>query len=137
MKIPPFPIAALSTVQALLGSVITCVMGYWLATEGFSTIEDIPTWLFPFALLAGIACISSAIQLWRLKWSGPISFVFLWTLPFIMSLPFASPMEIIKDASFIEGRLAFLLVYAVIVIEFRKQFAPTKSSKATPLHGEA
>ena len=137
MKIPPFPIVALSTAQALLGLVIASVMGYWLATEGFSEIEGVPAWLVPLALLSGIACVASAVQLWRLRWSGPISFVALWVLPFLVSLAFASPMEIITDATFMEGRLAFLLVYAVIVFEFRKQFAPNNSFKPRPLRGSA
>lgn len=135
MKAPPFPIAALSLVQTILGLVVAGAMAYWLATEGFVGIDEIPAWIMPVALLTGLACIASAVQLWRLRWSGPISFLALWLLPFFGSLPFASPMEIIRDASFIEGRLAFLLVYGVIVFEFRRQFAPNKSFNPTPLRG--
>ena len=137
MKAPPFPIAALSFVQALMGLAVAGVMTYWLATEGFVGIDEVPAWIMPVALLAGLACVASAVQLWRLRWSGPISFLALWVLPFVGSLPFASPLEIIRDASFIEGRLAYLLVYGVIVFEFRKQFAPNNSSKPTPLRGAA
>jgi len=42
-----------------------------------------------------------------------------------------------RDASFIEGRIAFLLVYAVIIFEFRRQFAPNNSFKPNPLRGAA
>ena len=137
MKAPPFPIAALSFVQILLGLAVAGAVTYWLATEGFAGVEEVPAWLMPVALLAGLACIASSIQLWRLRWSGPISYLALWLLPFIGALPFASHMEIIRDASFMEGRLAFLLVYGVIVFEFRKQFAPSKSSRPTPLRRAA
>ena len=137
MKAPPFPIAALSFVQAIMGLIVAGVMTYWLATEGFVGIDEIPAWIMPVALLAGLACVASAVQLWRLRWSGPISFLALWVLPFVGSLPFASPLEIIRDASFIEGRLAYLLVYGVIVFEFRKQFAPNNSFKPNPLRGSA
>ena len=42
-------------------------------------------------------------------------------------------MEIVRDAGFIEGRLAFLLVYAVIVFQFRKQFTPDNTFRAKRL----
>ena len=137
MKAPPFPIAVLSTIQIFLGLAVAGAMTYWPATEGFVGIDGIPAWVMPVSLLAGLSCIASAVQLWRLRWSGPISFLALWLLPFFGSLPFASPMEIIRDASFIEGRLAYLLVYGVIVLEFRKQFAPNNSFKPNPLRGSA
>ena len=137
MKAPPLPVALLSIFQALFGLAVAAVLGYFLATSGLVGIDEVPAWILPFGLLAGLSCVASAVQLWRLKWSGPISFLVLWLLPFVASLPFASVVEIIRDASYIEGRLAFLLVYAVIVFEFRRQFAPNNSFKPNPLRGSA
>jgi hypothetical protein len=137
MKAPPLPIALLSIVQALFGLVVAVVLGYFLATSGFVGTDEIPAWILPFGLVFGLLCVASAAQLWRLKWSGPISFLVLWFLPFLVSLPFATVIEIIRDASFIEGRLSFLLVYAVILFEFRRQFAPNNVFKPKPLRGSA
>jgi len=137
MKAPPLPIALLSLSQALFGLAVAAIMGYFLATSGFTGIDDFPAWVIPLGFLVGLACVASAVQLWRLRWSGPISFLVLWLPPFSASLPFATVMEIIRYGSYIEGRLAFLLVYAVIVFEFRKQFAPNNSFKPKPLRGSA
>lgn len=137
MNAPPLPIALLSIVQALFGLIVATALGYFLATSGFVGIDDVSAWALPLGLLAGLASLASAVQLWRLKWSGPISFLALWLLPFVGSLPFATVREIITDASYIEGRIAFLLVYAVIVFEFRKQFAPDTSFKRSSLHRSA
>lgn len=131
MKAPPLPVALLALVQATFGLFVAVVFGYLLLTPGFGGAGEIPGWMLPVGVLTGLACVASAIQLWRLKWSGPISFVMLWLAPLVASLPHATPLEIIRDGSYIEGRISFLLVYAVIVFEFRKRFSPHDPSKPT------
>ena len=131
MKAPPIPVALLSIVQMLFGLLVSVACVYVMATPGFESVGDVPAWAFSVGFLTGLACVVSAIQLWRLKWSGPISFLGLWLLPLLASLPYATALEIIRDGSFIEGRISFLLVYAVIVFEFRKQFAPNNSFQRT------
>jgi len=133
MKAPPLPIALLALSQAVFGLFVVAGLAYFLATSGFVGIGEVPAWALPVGCLAALSCVASAVQLWRLKWSGPISFLVLWLLPFVGSLPFATVAEIIRDASYIEGRLSFLLVYAVIVFEFRGLFAPVSSLRSKPL----
>ncbi|GGZ72303.1 hypothetical protein GCM10008101_28380 [Lysobacter xinjiangensis] len=123
MKVPPLPIALLSVSQSVFGGFVALAFAYFLLTGGFQLGEELPGWVGPLGIVVGVACVVSAIQLWRCRWSGPFSFFALWLVPFVASLPFATPMEIIRDASFIEGRIAYLLVYGVIVFEFRSRFA--------------
>jgi hypothetical protein len=124
MKTPPLPVALLAVSQALLGGFVSVAFLYVFLTDGLPPPEELPGWVAPLGITVGIACVASAAQLWRCRWSGPISFLGLWLVPFVASLPFTTPLEIIRDSSFIEGRIAYLLVYAVIVNEFRSRFAP-------------
>jgi len=137
MKAPPFPVAYLAIAQGIFGLLVAVVMACFLGIYGFVGVDDIPAWVFPAALLSGVACLVSAVQLWRLRWSGPISFVVLWLVPFFGSLPLATPSEIIWEASFIESRLIFLLIYAIVVFAYRTRFAPNNSFKPKPLRGSA
>ena len=105
-KSPPLPVALLSISQGLFGAFVAAAAGYFLATGGYVGIDDVPAWAVPFEAVLGAGCVASAVQLWRLRWSGPISFVVLWLLPFIASLSFAAVKEIITEASFIEGRIS-------------------------------
>jgi hypothetical protein len=137
MKLPSLPIALLAVSQGLFGTALAAVFAYFLLTGGLPLPDGVPTWVGPLGLIFGLACVASSVQLWRYRWSGPISFVALWMVPFLASLPLATPYEIIRDASFIEGRIAYLLVYAVIVFEFRSKFAANNSFKPNPLRGSA
>ena len=131
MKAPPLPIALLSFVQASLGLGVAGVLAYWFSTQGFVAVDDVPVWVLLPVFVCALAWLVSAIQLWRLRWSGPISFLVLWLIPLLASLPFASPTEILRDGAYIEGRISFLLVYAVVVFEFRHQFARGRSANPT------
>src|SRR6478672_7424267 len=120
MQTTPFHIKALASFQIVFGALVT-VLGTYTSISGLpDDLGYLPRWLPWLIPFVGLATIWAAIQLWKLRWRGPIATLVLWLLPFVASLPFATVEEILTDSSFIEGRIIFLLVYAVIVFEYRK-----------------
>jgi len=122
MQTTPFHIKALAAFQIAFGAVFT-LLGLYIALTGLpEELNYLPRWI-PWAIpLISLATIWAAVQLWQLRWRGPITTLVLWLLPFLASLPYATVKEIITESSYIEGRIVFILIYAVIVFEYRKLF---------------